>query len=69
MNWDYQLNKDGTKNLCCKISDCKEYKLSKYTLGGEKLYVLFHKGAELDSGSDAGKLIKRAERHKAQGAA
>lgn len=64
MNWDYQLNSDGTKNLCCKISDCKEYKISKYTLGGVRLYVLFHQGARLDSGSDAGKLIKRAERHK-----
>ncbi|WP_438455331.1 hypothetical protein [Vreelandella venusta] len=64
MKFNYQLNRDGSKNLCCKISECKEYKLSKFTLGGEKLYVLYHKGSELDSGSGAGKLIKRAERHK-----
>lgn len=53
----------------CIVSDCGQYRISKFTLSGTDLYLIYHGGTEIGSAENGNEARRIAEKHKAQGAA
>ncbi|WP_404463064.1 hypothetical protein LG331_09810 [Vreelandella aquamarina] len=70
IQWAYQKieGTDGV-NERCLISDCKQYKISKFTLSGESLFLIYHCGKEIGDATNGKEARRIAEQHKAKGAA
>ncbi|RUR52718.1 hypothetical protein [Vreelandella populi] len=65
MKWDYQRSdKTNAINDRCLISECKAYKIAKFTLGGKSLFVTYHQGTEIGSAQNGNQARRIAEKHK-----
>lgn len=51
------------------VSDCGNYQISRFTLGGADLFMVFHQGSEIGEARDGNKARRIAEQHKAKGVA
>ncbi|RUR48817.1 hypothetical protein [Vreelandella populi] len=51
------------------ISDCGRYQISRFTCGGNDLYLIYQGGTEIGSADNGNQARQVAEKHKAKGAA
>ena len=51
----------------CIVSDCGQYRISKFTCGGVDLFLIYHSGNEIGNAENGNQARRIAERHK-QGA-
>lgn len=64
MNWEYKRSeKTNAINDRCLISDCKAYKIAKFTLGGKNLFVIYHNGDEIGTAQNGNEARRIAEKH------
>jgi hypothetical protein len=49
----------------CIVSDCGQYQISRFTLGGQDMFLIYHQSSEIGDAKDGNAARKVAMRHQA----
>lgn len=52
----------------CIVSDCGQYRISRFTCGGVDLFLIYHGTDEIGTAENGNQARRIAEQHKAKGA-